>query len=349
MSTKNQYVDPNDEMLKNVTQTSSDIQDDYTAGMKDAIALNEGAKAEALGSIGVDEHGDVIEGSATDKLMDAQEEQTQFTIDEIERKKAEAEKDYKKEQTAAYVDWQKQSGKFGVHAEKMAAQGLENSGYSESSQVSMYNQYQARVTAAREAFVRAQSDYDAAIANARVQNSVALAQIAADAMRQRTELIVQFSLNGINLLTNMTQGQASLRQQGLSNYMTVYNQIANLEESRRQHDDEMKLAYDKLEQEKQLAEDAYKYIENQTGESGGESGEGKEAVVADYQNTKFDKMIDALSFLTKHNIFTDMPLLNSTEWKKGKSAGRKGEEFMYNSYPEYLRAYIKNAIDYYSM
>ena len=87
--------------------------------------------------------------------QDLQNQNTQFTIDTINQQKEQAEKDYTKEQSGAYVDWQKQSNQYGANAETMAAQGLQNTGYSESSQVSMYNQYQNRVATARESFSKA--------------------------------------------------------------------------------------------------------------------------------------------------------------------------------------------------
>ena len=68
-----------------------------------------------------------------------QQEQTDFAIEQIEQQKDQAHKDYIKEQSGAYVDWRKQSNQYGTEAEKMASAGLENTGYSESSQVSMYN------------------------------------------------------------------------------------------------------------------------------------------------------------------------------------------------------------------
>ena len=58
-----------------------------------------------------------------------QQEQTDFTIEQIEQQKAQANKDYTKEQAGAYTDWQKQSNKYGVNAEQMASSGLSNTGF----------------------------------------------------------------------------------------------------------------------------------------------------------------------------------------------------------------------------
>ena len=96
------------------------------------------------------------------KQTELQNQQTDFAIQEIEQNKAQAQKDYTKEQSGAYVDWQKQSNEYGAEAEQRAAQGLENTGFSESSQVSMYNAYQNRVATARESFNRIVLDFNTA-------------------------------------------------------------------------------------------------------------------------------------------------------------------------------------------
>ena len=116
-----------------------------------------------------------------DKQSQLQQEQTDFAIEKIEQQKEQAKQDYTKEQSGAYVDWQKQSGayvdwqkqsnQYGANAEAMASQGMAGTGYSESSQVSMYNTYQNRVTTAKEAYSRAILNYNNAITEARLQNN----------------------------------------------------------------------------------------------------------------------------------------------------------------------------------
>ena len=73
----------------------------------------------------------------------------------------------------------------------MASAGLQNSGYSESSQVSMYNTYQYRVVAAKESFDRAKLEYDMAIKDAQLQNSSILAEIANNALEKKLALSVE--------------------------------------------------------------------------------------------------------------------------------------------------------------
>ena len=126
-----------------------------------------------------------------DKQVEIQNKQTDFAIEKIEQQKEQAEKDYLKEQSGAYVDWRKQSNQYGTEAEKMASAGLSNTGFSESSQVAMYNTYQIRVAIARDAIERARLEYTNNINQAILQNNATLAQIYADAHKEQLELALQ--------------------------------------------------------------------------------------------------------------------------------------------------------------
>ena len=134
-----------------------------------------------------------------------QQDQTDFTIEQINQQKDKAQKDYTKEQSGAYVDWQKQSNQYGSEAEKMASAGLSKTGFSESSQVSMYNTYQNRLATARESFTSAVLNYDNAIKDARLQNNAALADIAYQALQSQLEL----SLQGFQYKNQLISEQAN--------------------------------------------------------------------------------------------------------------------------------------------
>ena len=120
-----------------------------------------------------------------------QQEQTDFAIEKIEQEKAQAKKDYTKEQSGAYVDWQKQSNQYGANAEQAAAAGMTNTGFSESSQVSMYNTYQNRVATAREVYNNAVLNYNNAIKDAQLQNNARLAEIAYQALQEQISLSIE--------------------------------------------------------------------------------------------------------------------------------------------------------------
>lgn len=153
--------------------------------------------------------------------QDLQNQQTQLAIDEINQQKERAEKDYQREQRGAYTDWQKQSNRYGVEAERQATAGLNNTGYSESSQVSMYNTYQNRVSTARDSYNLAIQNYDNGIAQARLANNSKLAEIAYQALQTELEL----SLNGFQYKNTLLLDQIG-KQQQISD--TYYNRWQNV-------------------------------------------------------------------------------------------------------------------------
>lgn len=150
-----------------------------------------------------------------------QQEQTDFAIEKIEQQKDQTQKDYTKEQSGAYVDWQKQTGDYGVNAEQMATMGMQNTGYAESSRVSMYNTYQNRVATAREAYTKAVLNYDNAIKDAILQNNAVLAEIAATALEQQLSI----ALEAFQYKNSLIMAKANAVASANSDYMSVYNQL----------------------------------------------------------------------------------------------------------------------------
>ncbi len=229
-------VDEKDERLTDVEKQGNDMLSGYQSDMDKALDNNKSA----LSGI----NSKLEQGQK--ELEAAANERTEFAIDEIERQKANAQKDYTKEQSGAYKDWQTQKDPYGVNAEKMAGAGLDGTGYAESSQVRMYNQYQARVTVAREAIQRTMDNFNAKIAEARMQNSATLAQIAYDTMIKQVEYELTFAMKNTELLTQMAGQKVAIKQQNQQNYMSVYQQLiqeaqynASMAENKRQFDENM--------------------------------------------------------------------------------------------------------------
>lgn len=152
-----------------------------------------------------------------------QNEQTNFAIQEIEQQKEQAKKDYIDEQSGAYTDWQRQSNEYGANAEKEAQMGMSNTGYSESSQVSMYNTYQNRVMTARESYNRAIQDFNNGITEARLQNNSALAEIRYKALQQQLE----FSLQGFQYKNQLLLDKANQKLTIENNYYNRYQDVLN--------------------------------------------------------------------------------------------------------------------------
>lgn len=195
-----------------------------------------------------------------DTQSQIQQENTNFTIETINQQKEQANKDYTKEQKGAYVDWQKQSNQYGANAEQMAASGLTNTGYSESSQVSMYNQYQGRVATARETFNKAILNYDNSIKEAQLQNNSKLAEIAFNALQAQLEL----SLEGFQYKNSLLSEQIQMQQQTDDRYYSRWQDVLNqmntenqFAESVRQYEQNYKLQQQQFAEEKRQFELSY--------------------------------------------------------------------------------------------
>lgn len=205
---------------------------------------------------------------------------TEFAIEEINQNKENTRKDYLKEQSGAYKDYQKQIDPYGVNAEKIAAMGLSNTGYSESAKVSMYNQYQARVATARESYVRAVQNYDNAITQARLQNSSVLAEIAAEALAKACEISMTFVAQNTSLLTEKVRQRTEIDNNYYNRYLAVLDQINKenaIAEEVRQHNEQMAYNWAQFNYQKEQDAKAAAKIGKSSGSSGGSSSSGKKS------------------------------------------------------------------------
>ena len=156
-----------------------------------------------------------------DKQSEIQQQKTDFAVEKIEQQKDKTEKDYMKEQKAAYSDYMEQINPYGVNAEQMAASGLQNSGVSESSRISMWNTYQNRYATARESFNQAVLNYNNSIQEAILTNNEALAQIKYNALQQQLEL----SLQGFQYNNSLIQQKEAQLQNINNTYYSRYQDV----------------------------------------------------------------------------------------------------------------------------
>jgi hypothetical protein len=195
-----------------------------------------------------------------DKQSQLQQENTDFAIEQIEQQKAQAQKDYTKEQSGAYVDWQKQSNQYGANAEQMAMNGMMNGGYSESSQVAMYNQYQNRVATAREVFNKAVLNYDNGIKDAILQNNSKLAEISYQGLQQQLELALQGFQYKNSLIETQLNKKTETEDRYYQRYQDVLSQMNQenaMAEQVRQYNESMALEQKKLQEEIRQFEQSY--------------------------------------------------------------------------------------------
>jgi hypothetical protein len=201
-----------------------------------------------------------------DKQTEIQNAQTDFTIQQIEQQKDKAHKDYLKEQSASYVDWQKQSDQYGAKAEQLASSGLTNTGFAESSQVSMYNTYQNRVATARESYNNAVLNYNNSIKEAQLANSAALAEIAFTTLQKQLEL----SLAGFQYKNQLVLEQANKKLEVDNMYWNRYQDVLQqintenaMKEDIRQYNESMKWQTEQKELDRahteKMAEIDHKY------------------------------------------------------------------------------------------
>ena len=301
----------------------ADINDSYDQKISEAEGFYKGQQ-------------DIVEDWSKTQ-SELQQAQTDFTIQQINQQKDQAEKDYTKEQSAAYVDWQKQSDKYGVNAEKMAANGLQNSGYSESSQVSMYNAHQNRVAVARETISKARIEYDNAMTTARMQNSVALAQIAAETYQKKLEIALAGFQYKNTLLSEM------------ENKIEYKNQV---------YDQKYKEVLDQIEMENALAElnigNQTVLLESLTGghdttairggdeiKKGVNSKERKKELTQRAATVTFRSPDQVSKFLRDNGLSAKGISIPTREaWNANKKNGNEDSAYEYDTYNDYLSGIV---------
>ena len=233
-----------------------------------------------------------------DKQSQIQQENTDFAIEQIEQQKAQANKDYQKEQSGAYVDWRKQSNQYGTEAEKMASAGLSNTGFSESSQVSMYNTYQNRVATARESYNNAVLNYNNAIKDAQLQNNAALAEIAYQSLQQQLEL----SLQGFQYKNQLILEQANKKTELDNIYYNRYQDVLQ-----------------QINTENALAEEIRQYTETQKWQTEQAELDRQHQLERDRINNEFTEKLEGI----KHDY--EIKLLNANTEKEKEVAKYKHE------------------------
>lgn len=151
------------------------------------------------------------------------DKQLQYQQDLINQQKEAANKQYQDEARSAYTDYRKEIDRYGVSREQQVANGLGNTGYSESSNVSMYNTYQNRLGTAKESLSKAYLEFDNAIREAQLTNDVTKAENALTALQQN----LQIALEGFNYKDTTTQNKLNWQQQINSDYYNRYQNVLN--------------------------------------------------------------------------------------------------------------------------
>ncbi len=176
--------------------------------------------------------------------------ETEAAVDEIKSAKAAAKDAFTDESKAAYADYKGKSAAHGVNAEKTAAMGLTGTGYSESSDVAMYNSYQTRVARARESYSTAVTNFDNAIKDARLAGSAKKAEIAYRALEEQLAVALEGFKYKEELLLTAQDKKTEINDTAHNRWMDVYSQLADerdYSEQTRRYDEERELEEEKLE------------------------------------------------------------------------------------------------------
>lgn len=322
-------------------------------------------KVEAEEAKAKEEYGKLIDGmvSNSDKYYDAlidnskewaetqsqlQQEKTDFAIEKIEQQKDQTKQDYTKEQSGAYVDWQKQSNAYGANAEQQATLGMTNTGYAESSQVQMYTAYQNRVATARESYNRAILNYNNAIHEARLQNNSILAEIAYNALQQQLELSLQGFQYKNELLLRKADKSLEIDQMYYQRYQDVLNQINtenSLAEQVRQFNASLALEREQFQWQKAQASAKKSSSGGSSGSSkvskSSSSGSGSGSSSSVNKSSTVSTYSEAAKALRDAGATKgDGGLMTESEWKRRKYAGSTSAETSYDSYNEYINSFV---------
>lgn len=347
-------VSLDDPALKNVEEEKTIATDASNALFDKAIADSNAGYDKAINA----------SQNWVDRQTQLQKDQHAQDLKEINQQKEQTRKDYIKEQSGAYTDWQKQADPYGVNAERMASMGMSNTGYSESSQVSMYNAYQNRVAIARESYQRAVIDYDNQMQQAKLQNSTILAEIAYQGLQEQLKYAIEKVSAGNTLLVQKASEARAIDAQYQSKWQSVYNALSDNMNRKMQNDQfEENLEYLKwVNAPKQSniktyfggggggndnssSDDSSDEKDSSTINNNGDDRENLSELVDKHfkSGTPNDLYHKAKQFIKEYNLEGgEMRLLSSQEWNRGKRTGEYGTELEnFSTYRHYVSEYLK--------
>lgn len=167
---------------------------------------------------------------------------TDFNIDLINQQQKQAEKTYQNDMRSINSDYQKSINKYGVEAETMAQNGLNNSGYAEYTKVNKYTQAQEKLASTRANNEKAYQEFENQKSQARLENDSTIAQYGLDVLKQKLEAqLEEFQYNS-DILQNKLSTTQSIESDYYSRYMDIVNQAnweKEQEEAKRQYNENL--------------------------------------------------------------------------------------------------------------
>ena len=152
-----------------------------------------------------------------DQIVDTGLQKTQQQVD---FEKQQYEQEANKNANALYTNYMKEQNAYGANAEAMASRGLANSGYAESSRVSLYNNYQSNVTTIMTEMANEKAKLDLQMNQAYLDADIQKAQNLANIYQQK----MQMAMNTYQLRFNLYQQQVQ-EEQWQKNYELQQRQL----------------------------------------------------------------------------------------------------------------------------
>lgn len=343
-----------DERLYNIETERDFAVSDKIAEYNDMMARSERNKDQALAGL------DASKKEQEQILNDSYE----LTKGELEDSKEQARDSYENEQSAAYVDYKKASDPYGANAEQMAAAGMSRTGYSESSRVRMYNQYQARVAVARDTLKRAEVEYGKAMAEAKLKNSSALAEIAASTYEKQIEISMSYLAEYYALLEQRDAALEKIDDEYGKRWLDMLKVIeaekAAEEEAKKAEaekaaasaggtdtltDEEIEQLWEMYPEDgpnhKETVEESDGFVKKDE-ESARAIAARKSRLIAAAEEKKFMSPERVMDFLKANHINAGNvnDIMTAFEWKEAKKAKLETAETAYDTYNDYLIGYV---------
>lgn len=155
------------------------------------------------------------------------DKQLAFNESKIEQQKEEARKSKEAEDKKALNDYTSFINPYGYQAENMASRGLNGSGVSETSMLGGFNTYQNRLANSNKVLQDAITEYDNAMAEARLTNDVTKAQNALNKLQMKLQYQENYMNNKNSLSQNQLSNNQSLDNEYYNRYQTEYSNIQN--------------------------------------------------------------------------------------------------------------------------
>lgn len=153
--------------------------------------------------------------------------QLEFNTNLIEQQKQVARENARVEQNKARNEYNAFVNPYGNQAERLASQGLANSGVSETAALGGYNAYQNRVATANKVMQDAITQYDNDINQARLNNDVAKAQNALEKLKMQLSYSESYYNKKADTMQNQFNTGRNIDTDYYNRYQTEYQNIQN--------------------------------------------------------------------------------------------------------------------------